>query len=135
MKSPFKALLIGCLALFFSNSHAKNSPAQIDCRASKFPYKIENHEPKNLKEQFDSLKRIQLQESFFYELTSGNDTELAKALAKYIINTEIDKDKRAFYQLLEETSDLNKPKSRKLDLKEVCTIYTKFMSQKMKEKI
>lgn len=96
----------------------------LDCK----PKEI-NLKPKQSREEqileLSSLPRLQVAQGLIYEVTNPKlktNSENAKLLARFLINTEVNQGKRGFYKLLENASDLNTEAPTVLNLKEVCEI-------------
>ena len=110
-------IIILLLAFSFSSFALECKPKEMTLKPK------QSREDKIL--ELSSLPRDQVAQGLIYELTNPKfkkSPENGKLLAKFLINTEVNKDKRGFYKLLANLSDLDTESPTVLNLKEVCEI-------------
>jgi hypothetical protein len=75
------------------------------------------------------LERQSLVEGMLFDITAQNfnhsNAVKAAMILNYLINSEVNTDQRAFFKLLETSSDINGQKPKALQLNEVCDIMGK----------
>jgi hypothetical protein len=115
--------------LLLSLLTATFAPAgEASCLGKKWPYSKKDS-PRNFRNRFDRIDRRALIGHFLAEMTQAQEKPFLQSIATYLIHTELDPDKRAFFELLQTTGELNNTKEKNrtrsiaLNSRELCQIY------------
>jgi hypothetical protein len=101
-----------------------------------FPWPFSRTQSKlDLYKQFAHLNRSDLIKYYFGELVDPNKQSVAYELGLHLSQTEFDHDRQQFFKFLAKGAELSstnrQPKKLKID--EICELYTKIESAKIKQ--
>ena len=117
-----KYLVITIIILLANSVFAVDQKARCMGEPWNKPRRLNNIQFERL---FNSIEKFILVKTFFKELTVSQDKTFVLALSKYLIGTELNTDRRAFFMLLQYAAELEVPegRSKALSANEICEIY------------